>query len=85
MHVHGNSMAINAANFYSAAQNREAIAAERAAAVRKKLLKSAAEIEETATPEESLMIGKWMDAQQGRAQSEDQYHAGAENKEPDFG
>ena len=85
MHIHGNPMAVNAANFYSTAQNREAIAAGRAAEVRKKLLKGAGEIEEAASPEESLLIGKWMDAQQGHARSEDQYHGGAEGKDSDFG
>jgi len=50
MHIHGNSMSINAASFYSAAQNEKAAAAQRAADVRKKLLKGAAEIEGAATP-----------------------------------
>ena len=40
MHIHGNSMSIQAANFYSASQG-EKTAAERAAEVRKRLLKSA--------------------------------------------
>jgi len=35
MHIHGNSMAINAASFYSAAQNEKAAAAQRAAEVRR--------------------------------------------------
>jgi hypothetical protein len=85
MHIHGNHMAVNAANFYSTAQNREAIAAGRAAEVRKKLLKGAAETEEAATPEESLLIGKWMGAQDGQLHSQDQHRGGAEGKDPDFG
>jgi hypothetical protein len=53
MHIHGNSMSVNAADFYSAAQNRAATA-QRAVEVRKKLLKSASEIEGAAIPDESL-------------------------------
>jgi len=57
MHIHGNSMTVNAANFYSATQEEKAAAAQRAASVRKKLIKSASDIEGAATPEETLMIG----------------------------
>ena len=39
MHIHGNSMNINAASLYSSAQNEKTAAAQRAAEVRKKLLK----------------------------------------------
>jgi hypothetical protein len=85
MHIHGNSMSINAANFYSAAQNEKTAAAQRAADVRKKLLKGAAEIEGASTPEESLLIGQWMDSRHSQVQSEDQYHTSASGKDPDFG
>ena len=40
MHIHGNAMNVNAANLYSAAQGERAAAAERAAEVRKRLLKA---------------------------------------------
>ena len=85
MHIHVNSMSINAANFYSAAQNEKTAAAQRAADVRKKLLKGAAEIEGASTPEESLLIGQWMDSRHSQVQSEDQYHTSASGKDPDFG
>jgi hypothetical protein len=78
-------MSINAANFYSAAQNEKTAAAQRAADVRKKLLKGAAEIEGASTPEESLLIGQWMDSRHSQVQSEDQYHTSASGKDPDFG
>ncbi len=78
-------MSINAASFYSAAQNEKAAAAQRAADVRKKLLKGAAEIEGAATPEETLLIGQWMDSRHSQVESEDQYHASASGKDPDFG
>jgi len=73
MHIHGNSMTINAANFYSATQEERAAAAQRAASVRKKLIKRASEMEGAATPEETLMIGQWMDSRHSQVQSEEQY------------
>ncbi len=89
MHIHGNSMAVNAANFYSAGQNEKTAAAERAAKVRKKLLKNAAEIGGEESPEESLLIGKWMDAGQGQVESpfedEDENAGDASGRDPDFG
>ena len=85
MHIHGNSMSVNAANFYSATQEERAAAAQRAASVRKKLIRSASEIEGAATPEETLMIGQWMDSRHSQAQSEEQYYSGVSGKDPDFG
>ena len=85
MHIHGNSMAVNAANFYAAAQGERAAAAQRAAEVRKKLLKGASEIEGATTPEETLMISQWLDSRHSQTESEDQYHATAAGKDPDFG
>jgi hypothetical protein len=85
MHIHGNSMAVNSANLYSAAQGERAAATQRAAEVRKKLLKGAAEIEGAASPEETLMIGQWLDSRHSQVQSEDEYHASVAGKDPDFG
>jgi hypothetical protein len=83
MHIHGNSMTVNQANFYASAQGERAANAQRAAEVRKKLLKGAAEIEGAASPEETLMIGQWLDAHHSQTESEDQYHASG--RDPDFG
>jgi hypothetical protein len=85
MHIHGNSMAINAASFYSAAQNEKAAAAQRAAEVRRKLLKGASAVEGLAGPQESLLIGQWMDSRHSQAQSEDAYRTAASGKDLDFG
>jgi len=84
MHIHGNSMNVQAANLYSAAQGERAAAAERAAEVRKKLLKSAALSEGAASPEETLMIGQWMDGRHSQVESPEQYRDTASGKEPDF-
>ena len=85
MHIHGNSMSVNAANLYSAAQGERAGAAQGAVEVRKKLLKSAAGIEAGATPEETLLIGQWLDGRHSQVQTEDQYHSSAAGKNQDLG
>jgi hypothetical protein len=77
-------MAVNAANFYSAIQEERA-AAQRAAGVRRKLLRNASEIEGAATPEESLLIGQWMDSRHSQVESEDEYRATNAGKDPEFG
>jgi hypothetical protein len=85
MHIHGNSMSINAANFYSATQEERAAATQRAASVRKKLRRSASEIEGAASPEETLMISQWMDSRHSQEQSEEQYAYNVSGKDPDLG
>jgi hypothetical protein len=85
MHIHRNSMAAIAADIYSSAQAGRAAEAQRAAEVRKKLLKGASEIGGSATPEETLMIGQWMDSRHSQVQTEDQYHPSASGKDPEFG
>ncbi len=85
MHIHGNSMTVNAANFYSATQEEKAAAAQRAASVRKKLIRSASEIEGAASPEETLMIGQWMDSRHSQVQSGEQYSDSVSGKDPNFG
>jgi hypothetical protein len=69
MHIHGNSMDINAADFYSAAQGERAAAARRAADTRKKLLRDARELEAEASPDETALIGQWLDARHSQVWS----------------
>jgi hypothetical protein len=78
-------MNINAANFYSVGNGERAAAAQRAAEVRKKLLKSASSLEGEASPEESLLIGQWLDSRHSQVLSQDEYHTAASGKDPDFG
>jgi hypothetical protein len=84
MHIHGSQMNPNAVNPYSAAAEK-AVAAQRAADVRKKLMKSASDIDGVSSPEEAFMVGQWMDSRHSQVQSQDQYHASAAGKDPDFG
>jgi hypothetical protein len=83
MHIHGNSMALNQANLYSAAQADRAAAAQKAIDVRKKLLRTASEIE--ASPEETLLIEHWLGSNGGEPRSEDEYHANTPGRDSDFG
>jgi hypothetical protein len=84
MHIHGNSMSINAANFYAASQNEKADAARRTADVRRKLLKGAAQIEGSATSEETLLISQWTDSRHSQVQSEEQYRTASSGRDPAF-
>jgi hypothetical protein len=77
-------MAVNAANFYAAGQNEKTADSQRAAEVRRRLLKGAAQIDAAASPEETLLIGQWMDSRHSQTQSEDEYHSTVAGRDPDF-
>lgn len=85
MHIHSSRLNMNAVGFYFVAQEEKAAAAQRAADVRRKLLKSGASVEGSASPEEAFMVGQWLDSRHSQVLSEDEYHAGAAGKDPDFG
>ena len=85
MHVHGHSMNMNNANLYSAGNAERAAAGERAAAVRKKLLKSAASVDGAETAEETLMIGRWLHSRDSQDGGNADYHAAASGKDHDLG
>ena len=85
MHIHGNSMSIQSASLYAAAQGEKAAAAQRAAEVRKRLLKSAQSIESGADPDATLLIGQWLDSRHSQVLPQDEYHTAAAGKDPDFG
>jgi hypothetical protein len=85
MHFHGNSMNLNTASFYAVSQSEKAEAARRATNVRKKLLKGAAEIEGSATPEETLLIDQWTASQPGQAQGQKPSYTGSSGRDSDFG
>lgn len=84
MHIHGNQMNLNAVNPYSAAAEKAA-GAQRAADVRKKLMRSAGEVQGASSPEEALMAGQWMNPRQIPAQSDIEYHTAAVGRDSDFG
>jgi hypothetical protein len=85
MHIHGNAMNFEVNNISSAAAAENAAAHQRAADVRKKLMKSASDIEGVSSPDEAFLISQWMDSRHSQVMSEDQYHAANEGKDTDFG
>ncbi len=83
MHIHG-SFGIQSANLYSAANSERAAAAQRAEETRKKLLRKAQEIGGESSPEETLLIGQWLDARHSQVLSGDEYHTAASGKNSEF-
>jgi DNA phosphorothioation-dependent restriction protein DptG len=85
MHIHGSQMNPYSASLYSSAGAEKAAEAQRAADVRKKLMKSASDIEGVPSPDETFLVGQWMDSRHSQVLSGDEYHAAATGKDPDFG
>ena len=84
MHIHPSAIGLYPINTY-ASGNERAAAAERATEVRKRLLKAAqgTGANTNASPEESLLIGQWLDSRHSQVLPGDEYHAAAEG-EDDF-
>jgi hypothetical protein len=83
MHIHLSAIGLHSINI-SAAGSERAAAAQRAAEVRKRLLKAAQEAAPDATPEESLLIGQWLDSRHSQVLPGDSYHAASEGEDPDL-
>ena len=75
MHIHGNSMNVNAANLYSAGDAEKSAAAQRAADVRKRLLKAGASIDGTELAEAATLIGHWLGENPSQPEGDAEYHA----------
>jgi hypothetical protein len=86
MHVHPAAVGLHAINTYALA-NERAANAQRAAEVRKKLLKAGQsdDLEVNTDPDATLLIGQWLDSRHSQVLSGDEYHAAAEGKDPDLG
>jgi hypothetical protein len=76
MHTHGSQINLNAGNPFSAAAEN-AIAAHRATNLRKRGIKKTATTALVASPEEALMISRWMDGGRSLVQSKGESAAGA--------
>jgi hypothetical protein len=74
MHMRGNQMKLNSVNPYSAAAEK-AIAAQRAAGVRKKLKKTTRTAKGNSGTDVAFMVGKWMGSGKTEAQNGDGYCA----------
>ncbi len=86
MHVHPAAIGQHPLSAY-AAGNERAMAAQRAAEVRKRLLKSAQGIDEEAAsdPDTVLLIGQWLDSRHSQVLPADEYQAAESGNDPDFG
>ncbi len=84
MHIHPAAVGLHPINT-SAAGSERAADAQRAAEVRKRLLKSAQSIESGADPDATLLIGQWLDSRHSQVLSSDVYHTAASGKDSDFG
>jgi len=85
MHIHGSNANNYAANLHSAATDVRAIAAERAAEVRKRLLKSGQIVEAELSPDRIRMIRQWLASRNGQGQTDDRDSSGSYGRDPDFG
>ncbi len=84
MHIHGNSMSVQSAGL-SSAQGERAAAAQRAAEVRRRLLKSAQSVESGADPDATFLIGQWLDSRHSQVLPQDENRAATAGKDPNFG
>ncbi len=84
MHIHPVAVGLHPIHT-SAAGSERAAQAQRAAEVRKRLLKSAQSIESGTDPGTTLLIGQWLDSRHSQVLSSDEYHTAASGKDPDLG
>ena len=86
MHVHPAAVSLHSINTY-ALDNERAVAAQRAAEVRKRLLKSAQSIDAAAAtdPDATLLIGQWLDSRHSQVLPGEEYYSAAEGKDSDLG
>jgi hypothetical protein len=83
MHIHAAAIGRDSSNTYAAA-NQATAAAQRAAEVRKRLLKAAQGADTSASPEESLLISRWLGQPQNEGSPAGDYRSAAEGEDSDF-
>ncbi len=86
MHIHPAAVGLNSINTYGLA-NERAASAERAAEVRKKLLKAGqpGDPEVDTDPNATMLIGQWLDSRHSQVLPSDEYHSAVEGKDSDLG
>jgi len=84
MHTHGSVLNVQGANFASVSNGERAAASQRAAEVRKRLLKSAQAPGGDTTPEESKLIGNWLNVYHNQSLADDEYHTSSPGEETDL-
>jgi len=83
MPIHRNQMSLGVTNPYVAAAAQKIAASERAAKVRKKLIKSAAQTEGFALPDSDLLIGRWMDQRNSPGKDAEGFYRPKSDSKPD--
>jgi len=83
MHIHPSAIGLHPSDI-SAAGIERAAAAQRATEVRKRLLKAGQSTAPSATPEENLLIGQWLDGRHSQVLSGDGYHSVSQGEDRDF-
>ena len=84
MHIHPAAIGLHPINTYAAGNDGSA-AAQRAAEVRKRLLKSGQSIESEPDPDAALLVGQWLDSRHSQVLPGDEYHSAAEGRDLDLG
>jgi hypothetical protein len=86
MHIHPAAVGLNSNNTYGLANERTA-SSQRAAEVRKKLLKAGQtdDSEVNTDPNAAMLIGQWLDSRHSQVLPSDEYHSASEGKDPDLG
>lgn len=88
MHIHGAIQNVQGAGFYGVSNGERAIAAQRAAETRRRLLKSAHALDADAgqeMTEESALVSQWMDARHSHVLTGDEDRATESGRDPAFG
>ena len=85
MHIHESIPNIQQSDFYSIANSDRAAAARRAAQTRKRLLRAGQDGPEDLGPEETALIGQWMDTRHSQVLTGDEERPAVTGKDPDFG
>jgi hypothetical protein len=83
MHIRGNPISLNPSSFYSR-DSTEKAASDRAASVRKRLLKSAAMLDSTDCDDEALLVDHWLEASPRRPGDDAEHRSDSSGVDSDF-
>jgi hypothetical protein len=83
MHIHGANTNSSAINLHSSGNDMRAVAAQRAAEVRKRLLKNGQSVESELSPDQVSMVRQWLSNRSGQGKNDDRNASGG--NEPEFG
>lgn len=78
MHIHGANTNSSATNLHASGNDVRAVAAQRAAEVRKRLLKSGQSVEAELSPDQVSMVRQWLNNRSGQDKNDDHDSSGPE-------